>query len=79
MIPSEYTLEFYKDAVLEWRWRLVHANGNVVADSGEGYKNRGDCEAEAFKLFPSEQGPPDPERAAAVAELHDSLPAGDGE
>ena len=28
----------------EWRWRLRHQNGNVIADSGEGYVRREDCE-----------------------------------
>jgi uncharacterized protein len=34
--------EFYKDAADEWRWNLHAANGRIIADSGEGYKNRGD-------------------------------------
>jgi uncharacterized protein YegP (UPF0339 family) len=33
----------YKDKEGEWRWSLKAANGRVVADSGEGYKHRGDC------------------------------------
>lgn len=33
----------YKDVRGEWRWRLVAANGKIVADSGEGYKNEADC------------------------------------
>ena len=33
----------YKDASDEWRWRLKSVNGNVLADSGEGYKNKQDC------------------------------------
>ncbi|MFC5278414.1 HVO_2922 family protein [Halorubrum rubrum] len=32
--------EIYEDAASEWRWRLRHRNGNVVADSGEGYASR---------------------------------------
>lgn len=28
----------YKDAEGEWRWRLVAANGNILGDSGQGYK-----------------------------------------
>ena len=32
--------EIYEDAAEEWRWRLRHRNGNVVADSGEGYTSR---------------------------------------
>jgi len=33
----------YKDKNLQWRWRLVASNGRIVADSAEGYQNRGDC------------------------------------
>jgi len=32
--------ELYRDRADEWRWRLVHRNGNVIADSGEGYARR---------------------------------------
>lgn len=32
----------YKDTASEWRWRLVASNGRIVANSGEGYKNRDD-------------------------------------
>jgi len=32
--------EIYADAADEWRWRLRHRNGNVIADSGEGYASR---------------------------------------
>jgi uncharacterized protein YegP (UPF0339 family) len=30
--------EIYKDKSGEYRWRLTHTNGQVIADSGEGYK-----------------------------------------
>jgi len=33
----------YKDRAKEWRWRLVAANGRIVADSGEGYTERNDA------------------------------------
>lgn len=33
----------YKDEAGEYRWRLKAANGNILADSGEGYKNKDDC------------------------------------
>lgn len=36
--------ELYKDHDAEWRWRLRTQNGNVVADSAEGYRRREDCE-----------------------------------
>lgn len=36
----------YKDSTGEWRWNLIVSNnGNIVADSGESYKNRKDCYA----------------------------------
>jgi len=34
----------YKDNRGEWRWRLRASNGRIIADSGEGYKNKQDCE-----------------------------------
>jgi uncharacterized protein YegP (UPF0339 family) len=36
-------LELYKDAAGEWRWRVVAGNGEIVADSSEGYHNRADA------------------------------------
>jgi uncharacterized protein YegP (UPF0339 family) len=32
--------EVYQDSAGEWRWRLVAANGNIIADSGEGYASK---------------------------------------
>ena len=34
----------YKDANGEYRWRLRAGNGRVIADSGEGYERKIDCE-----------------------------------
>ena len=39
-VPSEPTFELYRDSAGEWRWRLVATNGNIVADSGEGYASK---------------------------------------
>jgi uncharacterized protein YegP (UPF0339 family) len=36
--------EVYRDATGDWRWRLRHQNGQVVAESAEGYRRREDCE-----------------------------------
>lgn len=33
----------YKDAAGEWRWRLIAANGRIVATPGEGYANKSDA------------------------------------
>jgi hypothetical protein len=32
--------ELFRDRAEEWRWRLVVANGNIIADSGEGYASK---------------------------------------
>jgi hypothetical protein len=32
--------EVYKDRRGEFRWRLKHANGNILATSSEGYKSK---------------------------------------
>jgi len=36
--------EIYEDEGGAWRWRLRHRNGNVLADSGEGYADRSNTE-----------------------------------
>ena len=41
---SKATFEVYVDRADQWRWRLVHDNGNIIADSGEGYASRQKCE-----------------------------------
>lgn len=33
----------YLDAKGEFRWKIEAANGRIIADSGEGYKNYADC------------------------------------
>lgn len=38
------TYVIYKDAAGEYRWHLEAANGKKIANSGEGYKNKGDCQ-----------------------------------
>jgi len=37
---SDATFEVYEDDAGDYRWRLVHENGNVIADSGEGYASK---------------------------------------
>ncbi len=34
------TFELYRDRADEWRWRLRHRNGNIIADGGEGYSSK---------------------------------------
>jgi len=40
---SRATFEVYEDSAGQWRWRLVHDNGNIIADGGEGYASRQKC------------------------------------
>ncbi len=35
---AEFVL--YEDKAGEFRWRLVHRNTNIIADSGEGYTTK---------------------------------------
>lgn len=39
-MPSKPQFELYQDRASEWRWRLVVSNGNIIADSGEGYSSK---------------------------------------
>lgn len=32
--------EVFRDQADEWRWRMVHRNGNVIATGGEGYTRK---------------------------------------
>ncbi|GAA0663882.1 HVO_2922 family protein [Natronoarchaeum mannanilyticum] len=43
-IASLARFEVYRDRADEWRWRLVHRNGNIIAASGEGYTTRQNAE-----------------------------------
>lgn len=45
LLEEQAMFKVYTDAAGEFRWRLVAANGRVVADSGEGYSRRRDCVA----------------------------------
>lgn len=42
-------IEVYKSGG-QWYWRVRAANGNVLADSSEGYKNLSDCKSMARKV-----------------------------
>ena len=40
---SKMKFQVYTDKAGEWRWRLVANNSNIIATSGEGYKQKGSC------------------------------------
>ena len=35
--------QVYEDAAGEWRWRLIAGNEQIIANSGEGYRDKRDC------------------------------------
>ena len=37
---SKATFDLYEDNAAKWRWRLVHDNGNIIADSSQGYASK---------------------------------------
>lgn len=45
--------EIYLDSARQYRWRFRSSNGKIIADSGEGYVRRSDCEhgIEIIKQF----------------------------
>jgi uncharacterized protein YegP (UPF0339 family) len=49
---TRMTYRKYQDTNRQWRWRLVAANGRIIANSGEGYYNETDCDS-AIQLVKS--------------------------
>jgi uncharacterized protein YegP (UPF0339 family) len=37
---ADATFHVYEDSAGQYRWRLIHPNGNIIADSGEGYASK---------------------------------------
>lgn len=37
---SSATFELFEDSAGKWRWRLVHDNGNIIGDGGQGYSSK---------------------------------------
>lgn len=50
---ASYRVQPYKDEAGEFRYRVIAENGNIVADSSEGYANKGDMLLMARSLFPT--------------------------
>jgi uncharacterized protein YegP (UPF0339 family) len=46
-------VDVYRDDSDEWRWRAIARNGEVVADSAEGYANRDHAVEMAVAMFAS--------------------------
>jgi len=54
--PPRDTVTVFKDAANEWRWRRVAGNHEIIAVSGEGYENKGDCVAMAEQFTHARAG-----------------------
>lgn len=46
-----YAFETYRDRKREWRWRLRHRNGRIVAEGGEGYKSHATMKRSVQRMF----------------------------
>lgn len=57
-VASQAHFELYEDEAGEFRWGLIHENGNVLADSSEGYRRRQGA-ADAIENLQSYVGPAD--------------------
>lgn len=54
---SDFKLILYKDKnnpFKEFRWQVKAKNGNIVADSGEGYFNKSECLSMAQRILKPE-------------------------
>jgi len=55
---SKATFELYEDGAAEWRWRLRHDNGNIIADGGEGYTEKRNAEGGIESVTKNAPGAP---------------------
>ncbi|SDX79835.1 Uncharacterized conserved protein YegP, UPF0339 family [Halopenitus persicus] len=69
---SRARFELYEDAADEYRWRLRHRNGNVIADSGQGYSSRQKCQQGMHSVMRNALG-------AGVLRIEPAASAADGE
>lgn len=54
---GEGRIEVYQDAAREWRWRKVAGNGEIVAESGEGYASQSNAQRAVDSVFKDEPLP----------------------
>jgi uncharacterized protein YegP (UPF0339 family) len=51
---NDRRVRVYEDDAHEWRWQRVAMNGQIVADSGEGYTRMSDATEAAEREFPDD-------------------------
>ena len=71
MRTSQSRFDLYGDRTGQWRWRLRHRNGNVVADSGEGYTRKHNAQKGMASVRRNALG-----ATTLVFEAEEELPAG---
>lgn len=52
------TFEVYEDKEGKWRWRLIAANHEIVADSGQSYTSRNEARLAADRVRRGAGGAP---------------------
>ena len=45
------TVNLYKDKRGKWRWNIKATNGNILADSGQGYSRKQDCLRGLYRII----------------------------
>lgn len=48
--PRSDRVVIYEDHALQFRWRRIAANGEIISTSGESYTRRHDCERAARRV-----------------------------
>ncbi len=64
---SKAKFELYKDKKGEWRWNLRHNNGNIIADSAEGYSSKQKAKQGLESVRKNTPGAPIDERESDAA------------
>lgn len=44
------TIELFSKSKTDWRWRVVHRNGNLVCESAQGFTRQSDARRSAIRL-----------------------------
>jgi uncharacterized protein YegP (UPF0339 family) len=55
---SNATFELFEDSGGKWRWRLRHDNGNIIADSGQGYSSKKKAKQGLYSVQKNTPGAP---------------------
>lgn len=58
MKKAKYTIEYFEYATgrgafrtIQYRWRIRHRNGRIIAQASEGYHNKAICARSLFRML----------------------------